>query len=45
MVAFIARKAKEAFFEDRIAAIPQSQREAYELMSIGDAHNPSSPQR
>jgi hypothetical protein len=39
MVAFIARKAKEAFFEDRIAAIPESQREAHELMPVGDAHN------
>src|SRR6266478_9540457 len=31
MISFIARKAKEAFFEDWIAAIPQSQSEAHEL--------------
>src|SRR6266403_2141112 len=39
MISFIARKTKEAFFEDGIAAIPQSQSEAHELVPVGDAHD------
>jgi hypothetical protein len=39
VVTFIARETKEAFFEDRIAAIPESQREAHELVPVGDTHN------
>ncbi len=37
VVSFTAGEAKEAFLEDRITTIPQREREADELLPIGDA--------
>ncbi len=37
MVAFVARQAEHAFFEDGVALIPESKRKAKQLTAVGDA--------
>jgi hypothetical protein len=37
MIALVAVQAEEAFFEDRIAAVPHSDRKANVLMAVADA--------
>jgi hypothetical protein len=37
MIALVAVQAEEAFFEDRVAAVPHSDRKANVLMAVADA--------
>ena len=45
VIALFAGQAEEAFFEDGIAAVPESQGETDQLVAVADARMPSSFQR
>jgi hypothetical protein len=45
VVALAVRQSEEPFLEDRVAPVPEGEREAEPALPVGEAEQPASPQR